>query len=43
MHSKEIGAYDKDQYEALKERLKQARIKKTAREAEEKKAEGTQP
>ena len=39
MHSKEIGAYDKDKYEALKERLKQARIKKTAREAEEQKAE----
>ena len=43
MHSKEIGAYDKDKYEALKERLKQGRIKKAAREAEEQKAEGTQP
>ena len=43
MHSKEIGAYDKDNYEALKERLKQGRIKKAARQAEEKKAEGTQP
>jgi len=31
MHSKEIGTYDKDQYEALKERLKQARIEKAAR------------
>jgi len=35
MHSKEIEAYDKDQYETLKEGLKQARIKKAAREAEE--------
>ena len=43
MHSKEIGAYDKDQYEALKERLKQARIEKAARKAEEQKAERKQP
>ena len=43
MHCKEIGAYDKDQYEALKERLKQARIKKAARKAEEQKTEGAQP
>ena len=43
MHSKEIGAYDKDKYEALKERLKQGRIKKAAREAEEQKVEGKQP
>jgi hypothetical protein len=43
MHSKELGTYDKDKYEALKESLKQARIKKATREAEEKKAEGTQP
>jgi hypothetical protein len=43
MHCKEIGTYDKDQYEALKERLKQARIKKSAREAEEQKAEETKP
>ncbi|MGD9300862.1 MAG: NUDIX domain-containing protein, partial [Desulfobacterales bacterium] len=28
MHSKELGTYDKDQYEALKERLKLERIKK---------------
>ena len=39
MHSKEIGAYDKDKYEALKERLKQERAKNAAREAEEQKAE----
>ena len=43
MHSKEIEAYDKDKYEALKERLKQARIKKATREAEEKKAAKTEP
>lgn len=43
MHSKEIEAYDKDKYEALKERLKQARAEKVAREAEEKKAEATEP
>ena len=43
MHSKELGTYDKDTYEALKERLKQAKIKKAAREAEEKKAEETEP
>jgi len=43
MHSKEIEAYGKDIYEALKERLKQARIKKSAREAEEKKAAETEP
>ena len=43
MHSKEIGAYDKDKYEALKERLRLGRIEKAARKAEEKKAEGTQP
>ena len=43
MHCKEIGAYDKDQYEALKEGLKQARIEKAARKAEEQKTEGAQP
>ena len=43
MHSKEIEAYDKDQYEALKEGLKQARIKKAAREAEEQKAGVSEP
>ena len=43
MHSKELGTYDKDTYEALKERLKQARIKKATREAEEKKAAKTEP
>jgi hypothetical protein len=37
MHSREIEVYDKDNYEALKERLKQARVKKAAREAQEKK------
>ncbi len=39
MHSKEIGAYDQDKYEALKERLKQAGVRKSAREAEKPKAE----
>jgi len=43
MHSKELGTYDKDKYEALKERLKQARAEKAAREAEEKKAKTTEP
>ena len=43
MHSKELGTYDKDRYEALKERLKQARIKKATRKAEEKKAAETEP
>ena len=43
MHSKELGNYDKEKYEALKERLQQARIEKAAREAEEKKAEKTGP
>ena len=43
MHSKELGTYDKDEYEALKERLKQARIKKATRKAEEKKAAETEP
>lgn len=43
MHSKELGTYDKDKYEALKERLKLERIKKATREAEEKKAEETEP
>ena len=28
MHSKELGTYDKEEYEALKERLKQARAAK---------------
>ncbi len=37
MHSRELGTYDKEKYEALKERLKQERINKAAREAEEKK------
>ena len=39
IHSKELGTYDKVEYEALKEKLNQARIKKTARDAEEQKAE----
>jgi hypothetical protein len=43
MHSKELGTYDKDKYESLKERLKQARIIKATREAEEKKAAKTEP
>jgi hypothetical protein len=43
MHSRELGTYDKEKYEALKERLKQERINKAAREAEEKKAEETEP
>ena len=43
MHSKELGTYDKEKYEALKEGLKQARAEKAAREAEEKKAEKTEP
>ena len=43
MHSKELGTYDKENYEALKERLKQAKAEKAAREAEEKKAKETEP
>ena len=43
MHSKELGTYEKDRYEALKERLQQARAEKAAREAEEKKAAETEP
>jgi len=43
MHSKELGTYDKEEYEALKERLKQARAEKTAREAKEKEAAETEP
>ena len=43
MHSKELGTYDKEKYEAYKEGLKQARAKKAAREAEEKKAEKAEP
>ena len=43
MHSTEIGTYSKEKYEALKERLKLARAEKVAREAEEKKAEETDP
>lgn len=43
MHSKELGTYDKKKYEALKERLTQARAEKAAREAEEKKAAETEP
>lgn len=39
MHSKEIGLYQKDKYDSLKERLKMARIKKAAREAQAQKAE----
>ena len=38
MHSKELGTYEKEKYEALKERLKQARAARAARKAEEKKA-----
>ncbi len=43
MHSKELGTYDREKYEALKEELKQARAEKAAREAEEKKAAETEP
>jgi glutathione S-transferase len=43
MHAKELGTYDMDEYEALKERLKQARAAKAARVAEEKKAAETEP
>jgi glutathione S-transferase len=43
MHSKELGTYDLDEYEALKERLKQARAARAARAAEEKKAADTEP
>ena len=43
MHAKEIGIYDSDNYEALKARLKQGRIEKSAREAEEKKTGVTEP
>jgi len=39
IHSKELGAYEKDEYEALKEKLNQVRINKAARNAEEQKAE----
>lgn len=38
MHSKELGTYDQEKYEALKERLKQARAEYADRKAEEKKA-----
>ena len=43
MHSKELGTYDTSQYEALKEKLKQAKVAKAAREAEAQKTEETQP
>lgn len=43
MHSKELGNYDKEEYDALKERIEQARAARVARQAEEKKAEETQP
>jgi glutathione S-transferase len=43
MHSKELGTYDKEKYEALKEGLKRARAEKAARAAEEKKAAKTEP
>lgn len=43
MHSTELGTYDRTQYEALKEKLKQARVAKAAREAEDQETEGTQP
>ncbi len=43
MHSQELGTYDKAQYEALKEKLKQARVAKAAREAEAQKTEESQP
>jgi hypothetical protein len=43
MHSQELGTYDKAKYEALKERLKQARVAKAIREAEERKTEEAQP
>ena len=43
MHSKELGKYNKEEYEALKERLKQARAAMVARKAEEKKAKETEP
>ena len=42
MHSKELGSYDDEKYEALKERLDQARAARAARKAEEKKAAETQ-
>ena len=43
MHSKELGTYEKEKYEALKERLKQARAAYAARKAEEKKAAESEP
>ncbi len=43
MHSKELGTYDKARYDELKERLKQARSAKAAREAEAQQAAETQP
>ena len=43
MHSKELGTYGQEKYEAYKDRLKQARAEKAARDAEEKKAEKTEP
>ena len=43
MHSKELGTYEKEKYEALKERLKQARAARAARKAEEKKAAESEP
>jgi hypothetical protein len=43
MHSKELGTYDKAQYETLKEKLKQAKLAKAAREAEAQKNEEAQP
>ena len=42
MHSRELGTYDDEKYEALKERLDQARAARAARKAEEKKAAETQ-
>ena len=38
MQSKELGTYEQEKYEALKERLNQARAARAARKAEEKKA-----
>jgi hypothetical protein len=43
MHSKELGTYDKEKYDSLRERLKQARAAMVARKAEEKKAKETEP
>ena len=43
MHSQELGNFDMAKYKALKEKLKQARAAKAAREAEAQKTEEAQP